>query len=242
MKKYFITILAALLLVSCGQAPDAIKPGDLLFVAIPADYDPNPQAVVANDPQTEAIAPQATGQPFAAHNSQPTTGNALLFIHAAILDVDTTGIWILDATLKHGVDRHPLDTFLREFTLKDGSLPTLEVYRLKDQTNIPVYIQAAKARIGEQYDVDFQQDNGKHYCTELIYDSYVDNDGHIFSAAPINFRNPEGEMPVYWTFLFNLIGTEIPQGNPGTLPQSMREEIRSGDNFIQVPSEALFLR
>lgn len=252
MKKYFITILAALLFASCGQVPDAIKPGDLLFVAIPADYDPDPQAVVANDPQATAAAPQAESQPLAPHSSQ-ATGRPLathspqataagqnpgrLFIHAAILDVDTTGIWIIDATLKHGVDRHPLDTFLREFTLKDGSLPTLEVYRLKDQSHIQSYLENTKTYLGEQYDVDFQQDNGKHYCTELIYDSYQQGEDHIFTSGPIDFRNTEGEFPVYWQFLFNLISTPIPQGNEGTLPASMRKEIRASNKFQQIHYE-----
>lgn len=213
MKKYFITILAALLFASCGQVPDAIKPGDLLFVAIPADYDPDPQATAA-------------GQ-----------NPALLFIHAAILDVDTTGIWIIDATIKHGIDRHPLDTFLRDFMLKDGSLPTLEVYRLKDQAHIQSYLENTKKYLGEQYDVDFQQDNGKHYCTELIYDSYQQGEDHIFTSGPIDFRNSKGEFPVYWQFLFNLISTPIPQGNEGTLPASMREEIRGSNKFQKIHYE-----
>lgn len=221
MKKYFITILAALLLiVSCTPTTDAIKPGDLLFVAIPADYDPDPQAT--------ATAPQTTA---AVQNP------ALLFIHAAILDVDTTGIWIIDATIKHGIDRHPLDTFLRDFMLKDGSLPTLEVYRLKDQAHIQSYLENTKKYLGEQYDVDFQQDNGKHYCTELIYDSYQQGEDHIFTSGPIDFRNSEGEFPVYWQFLFNLIKTPIPQGNEGTLPESMREEIRGSNKFQQIRYE-----
>lgn len=240
MKKYFITILAALLFASCGQVPDAIKPGDLLFVAIPADYDPDPQTVVANDPQATATAPQAASQPLAPHSSQATAAGqtpALLFIHAAILDVDTTGIWIIDATIKHGIDRHPLDTFLRDFTLKDGSLPILEVYRLKDQSHIQSYLENTKTYLGEQYDVDFQQDNGKHYCTELIYDSYQQGEDHIFTSGPIDFRNSEGEFPVYWQFLFNLISTPIPQGNEGTLPASMRKEIRASNKFQQIHYE-----
>lgn len=41
-------------------------------------------------------------------------------------------VWIIDATIAHGVDRHPLDTFLRVFTLKDGSYPEFIVKRVKD--------------------------------------------------------------------------------------------------------------
>lgn len=197
-------IIAALGLIvsACGNSSDRIQNGDLLFVGLPMDYSINGMASAIAD---------ATG-------SGETN-----YIHTAILEVDREGkIWIIDATIKHGVDRHPLDTFLVDFTLNDGSLPRLDVMRLKDNSKADEYVQNAKSFLGEEYDKWFTHDNGMHYCTELVYDSYIDNGRHIFEAIPMNFKNAEGEFPKYWVELFSLIDAPIPQDEPGTNPQQMR--------------------
>lgn len=183
---------------------NSVQPGDLLFVAIPADYK--------LDGISEAIA-------------QSTGSGERNYIHTAILDVDSAGIWVLDATIKHGVHRHPLDTFLTDFTLKDGTLPELEVWRLNDNSGAARYVSNASAHIGLPYDHCFLPDNGAYYCTELIYDSYVNSAGeHLFHTVPMNFALPDGTMPVYWEQIFKMLGTEIPQGVSGTNPQAMRTE------------------
>ena len=37
----------------------------------------------------------------------------------------------------------------------------------------------------------------------------------------MNFKNPDGEFPLYWRQLFEMIGSPIPQGEDGTNPQDM---------------------
>ena len=118
MKKSLLFILLFLLFWGCShseKSDDAKQPaavakaetlatGDLLFVGIPGDY--NLEGI------SSAIA-DATG--YGDTN----------FIHTAIIEVDGDGqAWIIDATLKRGVARYPIDTFLTDFTLNDGSLPT----------------------------------------------------------------------------------------------------------------------
>ena len=133
--------------------------------------------------------------------------------------------WIIDATIRRGVDRHPLDTFLRDFTLKDGSMPVFEIKRLKDDARAEASVENAKRYLGLPYDSSFLPDNDAYYCTELVYCSYLDPDGDpLFQAAPMNFKNADGEFPLYWTQLFGLLGQEIPQGVPGTNPQAMAAE------------------
>ena len=84
---------------------------------------------------------------------------------------------------------------------------------------------AHRGLVGLPYDVHFLPENGAYYCTELVYDSYLQEDGTpIFHAAPMNFRNTAGEMPRYWEQLFARIGQSVPQGVPGTNPQAMSEE------------------
>ncbi|MBR1538830.1 MAG: hypothetical protein IJ636_04915 [Bacteroidales bacterium] len=184
-------------------AAPQVETGDILFVGIPMDY--------GEEGMASAIA-DAT-----------SAGDSLNFIHAAILEVDSLGaIWVIDATIARGVDRHPLDTLLADFTLHRGGRATFEVMRLKDNSNAAVYVEQAKVFLGEEYDLYFQTFNGRHYCTELISDAYVNEDGYRpFEPEPMNFKKADGTYPEYWVKLFEKLGEPIPQDEPGTNPQAM---------------------
>ena len=205
IKRIFGLALLALLCSCRGAAPEKLENGDLIFVGISMDYS------LDHDSMDNAIA-SATGD-----------GGGLNLIHAAIVEVDRDGAqWIIDATIKRGVDRHPLDTFLRDFTLRDGSLPVFEVKRLKDTTGVAGFVKKARTFLGESYNSSFVPTPGAHYCTELIRDSYVPEGGSpLFDEAPMNFRAPDGSMTVYWEQMFALLEMEVPQGVPGTNPQDM---------------------
>ena len=212
MRRLFI-ILAALLLAlsSCGPADrDSARSGDLVFVAIPSDYDLN------------------AGSMSGAIAASTSAGADKMLIHVAILEVRGDSTWIIDATIKHGVDRHPLDTFLADFTLRDGSLPEFEIMRPDVSAEQAArFVENAKKFLGQPYDVHFLPDNGAMYCSELVYNSYVTPDGeHLFSESPMNWRGADGEIPLYWQELFALLGEEVPQGVPGTNPQTMAGEPR----------------
>lgn len=209
LKKTLLLAGCALVLSlgACAPEEESLQTGDLVFVGIPADYR------LDSDSMDSAIA-DATGK-----------AAGLNLIHTAILDLTDGEPWIIDATLRRGVDRHPLDTFLRDFTLRDGSMPVFEVKRLRDNTRAEEFVANIKRCLGLPYDVSFLPDNGAYYCTELVYDNYLAPDGApLFTAAPMNFRDAEGRMPPYWEQLFARIGQEIPQGVPGTNPQAMSAE------------------
>ena len=153
-----------------------------------------------------------------------STGEAegLNLIHVAIAEVEGDSTWIIDATVRHGVDRHPLDTFLTDFTLKDGSYPEFIIKRLKDDKEASAYVENAKKFIGQPYDVHFLPENDSMYCSELVRDSYIGKDGsYVFESAPMNFKDSNGEFPLYWQQLFEKLGAPIPQDLPGTNPQDM---------------------
>ena len=200
---FFLLLLCA---AACRPQPAGLQTGDLLFIGIPGDYIPEEGSM------DEAIT-AATG------------GGELNLIHVSIVEVDAAGEpWVIDATFKHNVDRYPLDTLISDFTLKDGSLPTYILKRLRDTTGVTQFVENAKSYIGEPYDIAFLQDNGAHYCSELVRDAYRRADGsYLFEEKPMNFRNSEGEMPPYWEILFASIGMEVPQGVPGTNPQEMSQ-------------------
>jgi hypothetical protein len=217
--KRLVAFPILVLLAACSPKAERLQSGDLIFVGIPADYS------LDHSSMEEAIS-AATG-----------IGEGLNLIHTAIAEVDAEGrTWIIDATIKHGVDRHPLDTFLRDFTLRDGSYPVFEVMRLKKSRNAPAFVENAKTHLGLPYDVSFLPDNGAYYCTELVYDSYLDKHGKpLFHAAPMNFKNAGGEFPLYWEQLFSRLGEPIPQGIPGTNPQGMAGEAILRTVDVKIP-------
>ena len=200
-------LAAVTLFASCKKAGnDRLQTGDLVFVGLPMDYS------LDEGTMDEAIS-TATANP-----------DELNLIHVAIAEVSADTTWIIDATIKHGVDRHPLDTFLTDFTLKDGSYPTFIIKRLKDPSSAEAFVENAKKFLGLPYDVHFMPDNDSLYCSELVRDSYVSKDGTpVFDTVPMNFKGPDGESPLYWTQLFGLLGQSIPQDVPGTNPQDMSQ-------------------
>lgn len=179
-----------------------LRKGDLVFVGIPSG---------GNEGGMAGAISAATGK------------GDVNYIHVAMLDVDASGEWVVDATLAHGVDRHPLDVFFSDFRRSDGSWPCFEVMRVRDMSGLGDCVENACRFIGEEYDSCFMPDNGRHYCSELVYDSYLKDGKPVFSSAPMNFKDAEGNYPEYWQRLFKRIGVEIPQGVPGTNPQDMRQ-------------------
>ena len=199
---FFVSVAA---LLSCQRRPaaDSLQAGDLVFVGIPMDYS------LDRGSMDEAIA-SSTGT------------DTLNLIHVAIADVDEQGEWIIDATIKRGVDRHPLDTFITDFTLKDGSYPVFIVKRLKDPSKASEYVANSRKYLGRPYDLHFGVSDDSLYCSELVRDCYVGPDGkHVFGTVPMNFKGPDGEFPLYWRQLFEKLGSPIPQDVPGTNPQDM---------------------
>ena len=202
MLKRMILLAAIAVFSACSH--QAFRTGDLVFIGIPAEYNAETGSM------DEAIV-AATGR------------GSLNIIHAAILEMAPEGPMIIDATLKYGVDRHPLDTMLAQFNLGSEAQATYIVKRLKKGFK-PEFIDTAKSFCGRGYDLYFLPDNEELYCTELIQRCYTAPDGlSYFPSQPMNFKNKDGEFPHYWHWLFGLLGMDIPQGLPGTNPQDMMD-------------------
>ena len=214
---FAIVLCIAVLLLGCkgnteqsattDKLENKLQNGDLVFVGLPLDFD----ATDTTD----------MGSAIAASTGDSTGIN---YIHVAIAEVAGDSVWIIDATLKHGVDRYPLDTFLCDFTLDNGCLPQLDIMRLADNDKADKYVENAKQYVGRSYDLYFLPDNDEQYCSELVRNSYVNDGEYIFSEAPMNFKSDDGTFPPYWTWLFEQIGQPIPQGLPGTNPNAMSKE------------------
>lgn len=201
-----MSILVAMCVVfGCKNSQTVLQNGDLVFVALPLGYD------AESGSADEAIS-AATGKDGARN-----------LIHVAIAEVKADSVWIIDATIAHGVDRHPLDTFLRDFTLPDGSYPEFIIKRVKG-IDAGAAVERAKSFCGRAYDVRFLPDNEELYCSELVQKSYLNAAGEqVFESEPMNFLAPDGTMPPYWVWLFGQLEMDVPQDLPGTNPQKMSE-------------------
>ena len=190
-------------LLACTPKEEKIQTGDLLFISLPADYDLDNKSYVA-------------------------TSDVLNHIHIAILEVDDDDVYVIDATFKYGTHRHPLDTLLRQFTLRDGTLPRMEVKRLVEGPQAGVStsrqaIEKAKTYLGMGYDTAFAPANDALYCSELVSLCYLDSNGRpLFPLGEIDLRtNPESgseaTIPRYWTQLCASAGIPLPHGT-GIMP------------------------
>ena len=131
---------------------------------------------------------------------------------------------VLEATSDGGVRVTALGDFLARSARIDGR-PAVTVMRLRDTTGVAAAIERARKFIGQPYDYSFRPDNGKMYCSELVWESYLAPDGsRRFPARPMNFRAADGSLPRVWAELFAGLGEEIPQDIPGTNPNDMARD------------------
>lgn len=141
------------------------------------------------------------------------------YTHVALVEnVDDT-VWIIDATQRYGVSRRPL-------TIKYGSSDFPDVYRFKSGCfSIDSVLARARSFIGQPYDNAFLPDNGALYCSELVYEVFLndcsDKGKHLIEAKPMNWRDKDGNLPKYWQEHFKKLGMPVPEGVPGTNPTDL---------------------
>ena len=205
MKKILsFAIIALAVLTACGlhhEKPQELQTGDLLF------------QVGGNSKMNSAIA-------------SSTSGSAAIdttFTHVGILLIEGDSTCVLEAA-DGGVKITPIADFINKSLMVDGK-PVLVAKRVADTSIIPAAIQRAKSFIGQPYDYYYLPDNGRMYCSELVYDSYLNADGKpVFSSKPMNFRAADGSMPQFWTDLFKQLEMEVPEGVAGTNPMDMSRD------------------
>lgn len=207
---FIATALVPLSLLACGDKNDngprtdefQLQTGDLLF------------QVGRDGGMNDAIA-QATGDEL-----------DFDYTHVGIAIVGPDGPQVIEATGGVGVVITTLDEFLSRSAMSaDG--PVVTVARLISARREQISLQAierAKTFMGQPYDTSFLPNNGKIYCSELVWESFQDDGTAIFDAQPMNFRAPDGTMPPYWIAHFEALGEPIPEGVPGTNPHDMSHD------------------
>ena len=179
---------------SCARNAPCLHPGDLLF------------QVGETSEMTGAIT-AATGKE-----------RQLNYSHVGIA-VRSRGVdSVLEATSDGGVRVTALGDFLARSARIDGR-PAVTVMRLRDTTGVAAAIERARKFIGQPYDYSFRPDNGKMYCSELVWESYLAPDGsRRFPARPMNFRAADGSLPRFWAELLPDWERRFPRIFPERIP------------------------
>lgn len=112
----------------------------------------------------------------------------LNFSHVGIAVVKNGADSVLEATTNGGVRLTALPEFLAR-SAKIGGRPTVVAMRLKDTAGVSEAVRRARSHLGLPYDYSFRPDNGKFYCSELVWECYRTNDGSA------DLHGPSDELP-----------------------------------------------
>jgi hypothetical protein len=199
-RSLLIFVCVIFFISSCNEKVFLPKEGDLVFeVSEPSAFS---DAITDATAQTDSIK----------------------YSHVAIFDMEDGKPYVIEASSKRGVVLTPWKDFVDSSRHINGK-PGLVVMRVDKDFPLSEALKRAKSFMGQGYDWSFLPDNGKMYCSELVYVSYRYEDGTpVFTEWPMNFRDSKGVMPVFWTELFKKLGEPVPQGVPGTNPNDMSKE------------------
>lgn len=104
--------------------------------------------------------------------SQATQKDKVSYTHIGIFDLHLDSV--LEAEPKQGVIRKKLEVFLKENPLFDIMRLTPKVAKKVD---IQASIKRAEKHLGEPYDFSYTANNGAMYCSELVYEAFLDTKG-----------------------------------------------------------------
>ena len=141
--------------------------------------------------------------------------------HVGLAYVTGEIVWVIEAM---GEDVHltTIKSFMERQTDALGQ-PKVIVGRVSDEySNLAGRaVGFALEQKGKPYDDEFIYDNGKYYCSELIYDAFkaAHNNKPIFEMMPMTFKDPKTNktLPV-WEEYFKNLGRKIPEEKKGISP------------------------
>ena len=147
------------------------------------------------------------------------------FSHVAICLGGAKSDSVIEASGRGGVRIVSLTEFLDASGKIDGR-PAVVAMRLRDTTDIAARAAVRSLKyLGQPYDYSYLPANGKMYCSELVWESYLDRHGaKLFHARPMNFRDSAGRLPDFWRRLFEKLGEPVPEGVIGTNPADLSKD------------------
>lgn len=203
------TAILALALLACS-CHDTLRNGDLVFQA--------------NESSNFVDAIEAA-----------TYNGGLSFSHVGLVYTSDTGIYVIEATPRHGVVATPIEAFLDDSAHDTFGKPLVKYYRAKASHDLAdKAVAKALSLIGTPYDFAFDTGTENIYCSELIYECFIGTDGrHLFETQPMNFRDANGNLPAYWVEHFGRLGIPIPENESGTNPNDMARSDKIKELAIQ---------
>lgn len=199
----FILFLFSFFSVAAQKSIDHLKKGDLIF----QDSECGPLCIAINE-----VTPAIYGNHYS---------------HIGLIDIEEGKVFVIEA-VGDKVQKNSLEVFLAR------SEKQVLVGRVKKpfQKLIPEALTFAKQQMGIPYDDEFLYDNGKYYCSELIYDAFktANQDTAFFQMNPMTFKSPKtNEFFPGWLAYYQGMDMEIPEGelgcNPGGLGQSDKIDV-----------------
>ena len=190
-----ILSFAAVFLTLTAQAQTPLKEGDFIFQNIDCG------------PLCEAINEVTFG--YKDHK----------FNHIGMVIEHNDKLQVIEATWPE-VKITPLQEFLQK-TPKANYLGRLEP---EYQHLIPKAKEFAYKQLGLPYDINYLMDNGKYYCSELLYDAFLfANKGEpFFQLFPMTYKAKDAnQIFTVWQEYFDDLKQEVPQGKPGLNPAGM---------------------
>lgn len=137
------------------------------------------------------------------------------FSHLGIIYLKNDSIFVIEAS-GNAVKITPFDTF-KTYTKEEMFIGRL---KRKYRKYIPEAIVFSLQQIGIPYDDEYLYNNGKYYCSELIYDAFLHSyKKPLFELVPMTFKSPKtNEYFEVWSTYYKNLKTEIPEGQLGCNP------------------------
>ena len=211
--KQFIFLLTIIFLIGCDKK-NQLKEGDILF------QDLNCGELCD---AIESVTDGVKGKDFS---------------HCALVVEINDSLKVIEA-----IGNQVKTTSIHDFFARSGdtnAINNITIARLKPefQKNIPAAVDFSKAQIGQPYDDFFLLNNGKWYCSELLYEAFVtaSKDTNFFALSPMTFKNPAtNDFFPAWIEYYKTLNAAIPEGelglNPGSISRSSKLEIINSKNL-----------
>ncbi|MES2479166.1 MAG: YiiX/YebB-like N1pC/P60 family cysteine hydrolase [Bacteroidota bacterium] len=144
------------------------------------------------------------------------------FSHIGLVSIEADSIYIIEA-IGSKVQRTALSVFVQRSKNEILLGRVKKGYKKIALTAVEV----ARQKIGIPYDDAFVYDNGKYYCSELLYDAFkeANQNKDFFLLRPMTFKQPNSDtfFPV-WVQYYQELKMPIPEGwagiNPGGISLS----------------------
>lgn len=187
-----------ILLSSCNTSSTMLQDGDLLF------------CIAGNSVMSNAIV-------------DATQMGEVNYDHVAIYAIVDNTPSVIEANPQDGVICRSLDDFIDAAIDINGGKGII-VMRVTQSIDLKAAVERARQFVGQPYDWSYLPDNEKLYCSELVYECYLNDDGKpFFEARPMTFKDSKGNIPDFWVDMFKRLGEPVPEGVIGTNPNELSQ-------------------